>query len=185
MTLRPATINDPRILAAAAALLPDGPAYVGFAPGAGGPERRWPLERYIELAGRAETAGYAPVFILGPMEMDAAAAIRAALPNAVLPAVDRTDAFTDVEGPLLTIALAARLTAAVANDAGPAHMLAAGGAPMVHLPMTRPKAAKFRPATRHLRQVIADDEGAGGMTAISVDRVWAELSGLLAEVGKP
>ncbi len=184
VTLRPATINDPRILAAAEALLPAGPAYVGFAPGAGGPERRWPLERYIDLAGRAEAAGYTPVFILGPMELDAAAAIRAALPNALLPTVDRTDAFIDVEGPLLTIALAARLAAAVANDAGPAHMLAAGGAPMVHLPMTRPKAAKFRPATRRLRQVIADDEGPGGMTAISVDRVWGELSALLAEDGR-
>ena len=184
VTLRPVTITDPRILAAAAALLPGGPAYVGFAPGAGGPERRWPLERYIELAGRAETAGYVPVFILGPMELDAAAAIRAALPNAILPTVDGA-AYADVQGPLLTIALAARLTAAVANDAGPAHMLAAGGAPMVHLPMTRPKAAKFRPATRIVRQVIADDEGEGGMGAITVDRVWAELSALLAEVGRP
>ena len=184
VTLRPVTITDPRILAAAEALLPSGPAYVGFAPGAGGPERRWPLERYIDLAGRAEAAGYTPVFILGPMELDAAAAIRAALPNAVLPTVDGA-AYADVQGPLLTIALAARLTAAVANDAGPAHMLAAGGAPMVHLPMTRPKAAKFRPATRIVRQVIAADEGEGGMTAISVDRVWAELSALLAKVDRP
>ena len=184
VTLRPVTIGDPRILAAAAALLPAGPTYVGFAPGAGGPERRWPLERYIALAGRAETAGYVPVLILGPMELDAAAAIRAALPNALLPTVDRTDAFLDVDGPLLTIALAARLTAAVANDAGPAHMLAAGGAPMVHLPMTRPKAAKFRPATRRLVQLIAEDEGPGGMTAISVDRVWGALSALLADVGR-
>ena len=184
VTLRPVTITDPRILAAAEALLPEGPRYVGFAPGAGGPERRWPLDRYIELAGRAEAAGYTPVFILGPMELDAAAAIRAALPGALLPGVDRKDAYADVEGPLLTIALAARLTAAVANDAGPAHMLAAGGAPMVHLPMTKPKAAKFRPATRHLRQVIAEDEGEGGMTAISVDKVWSELSALLAEVAR-
>ncbi len=184
VTLRPVTITDPRILVAAEALLPAGPAYVGFAPGAGGPERRWPLERYIELAGRAEAAGYAPVLILGPMELDAAEAVRAALPGARLPTIDGADSYAGVQGPLLTIALAARLTAAVANDAGPAHMLAAGGAPMVHLPMTRPKAAKFRPATRIVRQVIADDEGEGGMAAISVDRVWAELSALLAEVGR-
>ena len=184
VTLRPVTITDPRILAAAEALLPSGPTYVGLAPGAGGPERRWPLERYIELAGRAQAAGYAPVFILGPMELGAAAVIRAALPDALLPTVDRTDAYPDVDGPLLTIALAARLAAAVANDAGPAHKQAAGGVPMVHLPMTRPKAAKFRPATRIVRQIIADDEGEGGMTAISVDRVWMALSDVLTEVGR-
>jgi ADP-heptose:LPS heptosyltransferase len=183
VTLKPVTITDPRILAAAQALLPTGPRHVGFAPGAGGPEKRWPLDRYIELAGRTEAAGFKPVFILGPMELDAATEIRAALPGALIPAIDRTDAYPDVDGPLLTIALAARLTAAVANDAGPAHMLAAGGAPMVQLPLTKAKAAKFRPATRRLRQVIAEDEGEGGMAAISVDRVWTELEALLREGG--
>ncbi len=182
VTLRPVKIADPRILAAAEALLPPGPTYVGLAPGAGGPERRWPLERYIAIGQRAAAAGWTPVFILGPMELDEAATIRAAIPAALFPTIDRTDGYDDVQGPMLTIALAQRVAAAVANDAGPAHMLAAGGAPMVHLPRTRTKASKFKPATEQVRQIIAEDEGPGGaedITVISVDRVWAELSALV------
>lgn len=44
------------------------PALV-FVPGAGGKEKRWPLERFIELAKRAEqTLDQKPLFILGPEE---------------------------------------------------------------------------------------------------------------------
>jgi ADP-heptose:LPS heptosyltransferase len=178
--LRPIPLKDERSLAAARALLPDGAAYVGFAPGAGGPERRWPLDRYIALGRRAAEAGYAPVYFIGPKEVGEDAAIRAALPQALIPQVNRADAFQDVDGPLLTIALAGRLKAAVANDAGPAHMLAAGGAPLLSLPMTHAKAAKFAPASPRLRQIIADDHG-GGMEAIGVDLAWSELRALLAE----
>jgi len=178
--LRPIVLKDARSLAAAKTLLPDGAAYVGFAPGAGGPERRWPLDRYIELGRRAAGAGYAPVYFLGPKEVGEDAAIRAALPGALIPQVNRTDDYRDVDGPLLTIALAGRLKGGVANDAGPAHMLAAGGSPLLSLPRTHPKAAKFAPASPRLRQIIADDHG-GGMESISVDLAWRELQALLAD----
>jgi len=178
--LRPLPLKDPRSLAAAKALLPDGPAYIGFAPGAGGVEKRWPLERYIALARLAADAGYTPIFFIGPKEVGEDAAIRAALPSARLPQLNRTDDFADVDGPLLTIALAGRLKAAVANDAGPGHMLAAGAAPLLSLPLTHGKAAKFKPSTPHLRQIVAEDFG-GGMEAIGVEPVWAGLQALLAE----
>jgi len=178
--LRPLPLKDTRSLAAAKALLPDGPAYVGFAPGAGGIEKRWPLDRYIALADLAQGAGYTPVFFIGPNEVGEDAAIRAALPGALLPQLNRTDAFADVDGPLLTIALASRLKAAVANDAGPGHMLAAAATPLLSLPLTRGKAAKFKPSTPHLRQIIAEDFG-GGMEAIGVEPVWSGLQALLAE----
>jgi ADP-heptose:LPS heptosyltransferase len=98
----------------------------------------------------------------------------------LIPEVGRTDAFQEVRGPLLTIALAGRLAAAVANDAGPGHMLAAGGAPLLSLQQSRRKAAKFRPAARRLEMLVAEDYG-GGMDAIPPADVEARLERLLQE----
>jgi ADP-heptose:LPS heptosyltransferase len=177
-TLRPVILADPRARRVAEDLLPPGARYVGFAPGAGGLEKRWPLDRYLELAGRAQAAGCTPVFFVGPDEAADLPAIRAVLPQARLPEHDRTDSFDDVRGPLLVIALAARLEAAVANDAGPGHMFAAGGAPLLSLQKDRRKALKFRPAARRLEMLTAEDYGPG-MDALPVDDAWARLSRLL------
>lgn len=176
--LAPLTIADPAAVASAETLLPDGPAYVGFAPGAGGAEKRWPLERYVALARYAEASGLTPVFFLGPQELDDLAAVRAALPNALLPEFDRTDGRLEVKGPLLVVALAARLTAAVANDAGPGHMFAAGGAPLLSLQKDRRKAEKFRPAAKRLELLVAEDYGADGMAALPLDAAAAALDRL-------
>ena len=176
---RPVVLNDPRSLAAARALLPDGPVYVGFAPGAGGQEKRWPMEHYLELAGHAATAGYRPVFFFGPDERADLDRARAALPAALYPEFDRTDDFADVRGPLLVIALAGRLTAAVANDAGPGHMLAAGGAPLVSLQRTHWLATKFKPSASRLSLLVAEDFGQG-MEAIPVEDAWRALQNLIA-----
>ena len=176
--LTPIALSDPRAAAAAEALLSPGPRYVGFAPGAGGREKRWPLDRFIALAERATQAGCTPVFFVGPDEAEAIPEVRRALPCALLPEADRTDAYPDVRGPLLVIALAGRLQAAVANDAGPGHMFAAGGAPLLSLHKDRRKAAKFRPAARRLEVLAAEDYGPG-MEALPLDVAWAALSRLL------
>jgi ADP-heptose:LPS heptosyltransferase len=178
-TLRPLTLTNDRALKAAEALLPAGPTYVGFAPGAGGQEKRWPLERYIALARAQEARGRVPVFFFGPDEDEDAAAAWTALPDALFPEADRTDAYADIKGPLLVIAMASRLAAAVANDAGPGHMLAAGGAPLLSLQKDRRKAVKFRPAARKLELLIAEDYGSG-MDALPLDPVTDALERLLA-----
>ena len=177
---RPVKLADARALAAAGALLPDGPRYVGFAPGAGGQEKRWPLERYIALAQKAKAAGFQPVFFFGPDEAEDLAKTRAAMPDALFPEANRTDAFTDVRGPLLVIALAGRLTAAVANDAGPGHMLAAGGTPLLSLQRTRWLATKFRPSAPRLSLLVAEDFSEGGMEALPLEAAWAALQALIA-----
>ncbi len=180
---RPLAVSDPDAVDAARALLPTapygGPVYVGLAPGAGGQDRRWPLERYIELAHRIEAAGRKAVFFFGPDEGADLDIARAAVPTALFPEKDRTDGFTEVKGPLLAIALAGRLTAAVANDAGPGHMLAAGGAPLLSLQQDHRKALKFRPAARRLELLVAEDYGQG-MTALPLDVVDAALQRLIA-----
>jgi ADP-heptose:LPS heptosyltransferase len=181
---RPLALTDQGALTAAATLLPDGARYIGFAPGAGGVVKRWPLERYIALAAAQATAGRTPVFFLGPDEMEMADQVRAALPGAVFPEFGRTDPFQTVKGPLLVVALASRLAAAVANDAGPGHMLAAGGAPLLTLQRDRRRAVKFHPAARRLKMLIAEDFPGGGgldMEAIPLEEAERALAALIAD----
>jgi ADP-heptose:LPS heptosyltransferase len=173
--LQPLRLTNPRALEAANALLPLGEIYVGFAPGAGGQEKRWPLASYVALAKLQETKGRKPVFFFGPDEAEDEATVRAAMPNALFP----ESCQTGIKGPLLVIALASRLAAAVANDAGPGHMLAAGGAPLLSLQKDRRKAAKFRPAAQRLEVLVAEDYG-GGMDALPVDSAAQALERLLA-----
>lgn len=174
---RPALALPAAYRAAAARLLPPGPRYIGLAPGAGGPAKRWPLERFIALAGAVAAEGFVPVFLLGPQESHLAAAVRAACPEALLP--EQAPAGAPAPGPLLAMALAGRLAAAVANDAGAGHLLAAGGAPLVSL-YGRTSAAKFAPAGGRARVLTARAFGGRGVAAIpvaAVHRAVRELAG--------
>jgi ADP-heptose:LPS heptosyltransferase len=155
-------------------LLPPGPIYVGFAPGAGGRQKCWPLARYLELGGLQSAEGRVPVFFLGPAEAEWAAAVRQAMPNAVLPLQG-----IDNATPMLTIALARRLAAAVANDSGTGHMLAAADVPLVSLFGPTPP-EKFAPAARHLTLVRAQQWGGAAMELIPFDAVAAALADALA-----
>lgn len=174
---KPLALNNPDALKAAEALLPAGPTYVGLAPGAGGQDKRWPLDRYLDLARRIVAKGWTPVFLFGPDEAEDATVAAREIPQALQPERNRTDGFTTVKGPLLVIALAGRLAAGVANDAGPGHMLAAGGAPLLSLQQDRRKSVKFRPAAQRLEMLVAEDYG-DGMGALPVDATWAALEKL-------
>lgn len=177
--LKPLMLTDTEAVRAAEILLPSGRTYVGLAPGAGGQKKRWPLERYLDLARAQQSAGRAPVFFFGPDEAKDAANARSAVPEALFPEADRSDGFTSVKGPILAIALAGRLSAAVANDAGPGHMLAAGGSPLLSLQLNRRQAVKFRPAAQRLEVVCAEDYGQD-MAALPLDVVTAALDALIA-----
>ncbi|WP_454716240.1 glycosyltransferase family 9 protein [Caulobacter segnis] len=176
---RPLALTNPDALKAAEALLPAGPTYVGLAPGAGGQDKRWPLENYLELARRVVAKGWTPVFFFGPDEAEGAAVAAREVPQALQPERNRTDGFTGVKGPLLVIALAGRLAGGVANDAGPGHMLAAGGAPLLSLQQDRRKSVKFRPAAQRLEMLVAEDYGSG-MGALPVDAAWDALQKLVS-----
>lgn len=156
---------DSDALRLAEILLPAGPAYVGFAPGAGGRHKCWPLDRFIALA--AGLGDCVPVFLLGPSENEWVEPIRKALPSALLPL---QDAPAGTLTPMLTIALARRLKAAVANDSGTGHMLAAADAPLVSLFGPTPP-AKFAPAARRLAILRAQDFGGEAMEAIPLEAV--------------
>lgn len=151
-------------------LLPSGPPYVGFGPGAGGREKCWPLERYVELARLQQQRQRVPVFFLGPDERSWLPRLREALPEARFPEYDETD--HALGGPPLTIALATRLLASVANDAGVGHLLAAGGRPLVSL-FGRADPTKFTPPFGPRTVLRGADYGADDVSAIplaAVDR---------------
>jgi ADP-heptose:LPS heptosyltransferase len=170
--LLPDITLPPDLRAAAEQALPAGPLYVGLAPGAGGKHKCWPLDRFIALGRRQQQAGRVAVVFLGPEEMQWEEGLRAGLPAARFPL--RGDA-----PPPLTIALAGRLAAAVANDSGTGHMLAAGGAPMVSLFGPTPP-EKFAPTAARLRIVRAQAFGGDTMAAIPLDAVSEALEDLLS-----
>jgi ADP-heptose:LPS heptosyltransferase len=176
---RPAAVAAPPLAvpdayrAAARAALPDGAVYVGFSPGAGDPEKIWPLAGFIALAREQLEQGRVPVFFLGPGERGLLEDIRVAVPGARFPEWEGRGA----TGPIFAIALAERLAAAVANDSGTGHMLAAGGAPLVSL-FSKHDPAKYAPRARRL--AIVDSKSFGGtdparIPVAAVSRGLAEL----------
>ena len=162
-------LGSPWREAALTALSP-GPLYVGIAPGAGGAQKRWPRERFVALAEAQIRAGRAVAILLGPGEDDWHAGLQELLPTAIFPLQDRRIAQEVSASPLYTIALGQRLAAAVANDSGAGHLLAASGCPLVSL-FGPTSAGKFAPAARRLEIVAAQRFGDDAMTAIPLDAV--------------
>lgn len=161
--------------AAARAALPDGSVYIGFAPGAGDPQKIWPLDGFIAVARAQVEKGRVPVFFIGPQEEQWLAGIRAAVPEARFPEREGT---AGASGPIFAIALAERLAAALANDSGAGHMLAAGGAPLVSL-FSKHDPVKYAP--RAARLAIVDSKTFGGTDPALIPKtaVIASLEGIL------
>jgi ADP-heptose:LPS heptosyltransferase len=114
----------------AAELLPDGPRYVGLAPGASTHIRCWPLDQFVGLAKWVESRGWHPVLLLGPNEQDLREPLRSALPGASFPTSRNARILAEVH---LSLAIGQPLSAAVTMDTGLGHLLAAAGTPLVCL----------------------------------------------------
>lgn len=167
------------LTAAASAALPDqAMPRIALAPGAGGVTKCWPLERFIALACLQAERGRQPVFLLGPQENEWRARILEDVPGALFP--EDHPAFNDtIRGPLRAVAVASRCAAGVANDAGPGHMIAASGAPLLSLfGPTSP--AKFRPVAARSAILRAQDHGGREMAAIPLEAAASALEALLA-----
>ncbi|HUF75632.1 MAG TPA: glycosyltransferase family 9 protein [Longimicrobiales bacterium] len=98
---------------------------VGLFPGAHAPARRWPEERFVELAGRLHATGARLVVLGGPPEAELTARVAAAAPGS-LDAGGRTDLFD-------LAALLSLCDLVVTNDTGPMHLAGAVGTPTVSL----------------------------------------------------
>ena len=108
---------------AAAGLKPHGRLVV-LNPGAGRPEKRWPAERFAELAVRLVREARARVLVLwGPGEETDAGAIAREAGAVLAPPTDLDE----------LVAVARRAGVMVAGDTGPLHVAAALGTPCVGL----------------------------------------------------
>ncbi len=153
--------------------------HVGIAPGAGGPEKIWPLDRFLALAEGVAETGRTPAFLLGPAEATLRERIAAAIPTAAFPLDHPAWAAVGGPSPMATVAVAARLAAAVANDSGTGHMIAAAGTPLVSL-FGPSDAGKFRPLSPRGIVVRAADHGGTTMDRIPVAAARAALDALLS-----
>ena len=99
---------------------------IGIFPGAGHPSRRWPLERFAELADYlVRNDGIRVLVFAGPEEVGISGEIRRLFPPSSL-------LLSGLRVPQLASALA-RLAVFVSNDTGPMHIAAAVGTSVVVL----------------------------------------------------
>ena len=113
-------VPDPDAVERARRLLPPGPV-LGISPGAAWATKRWPAERFAEVARRALAAGWGVVVQGSPAERALCAEVVAAAPGAVA-----------VEPDIPTLIGIVSLCAAfLANDSGPMHLARALRVPTV------------------------------------------------------
>ena len=111
-------------------VLPKKNNYIGFAPGAGDTTKCWKLNNFIEVAKYFSNKNKIPVFFLGPKEEKWLKMIKKHVPHSVFPEWGKFKK-KYAKGPAFVIALSERIKCALANDSGTAHMIDAGGAPIV------------------------------------------------------
>ncbi|MTW15057.1 lipopolysaccharide heptosyltransferase family protein [Rhodoplanes serenus] len=164
----------------AAERLPEGPVYVGLAPGSREARKNWPIDRYVALARRLAESGRVPVFMIGPQEAEMVATIRRAVPEALLPEVEPVDPGLGLKRLELAIAVGERLAAVVANDNGIGHLMASIGTPLVSL-FGPTDIGRWAPFTEQGVIVSATQFGGTAMEAIPVDAAFAAAERLLVE----
>lgn len=144
-----------------------GSLLVGLFPGAGHPSRRWPLERFAELADYlVRNAEVRPVIFAGPEERPLVAQMKSMFPQSAI-ILDRLSI------PQLAAAQA-RMTVFVSNDTGPMHIAAAVGTPVVLL-LDRRAPESYLPLGEHHRILYS-----GTIPEITVEEVYAATRAVLA-----
>src|SRR5262249_37290115 len=168
----------------ATARLPDGPRYVGLAPGSREVRKNRPLDRYMVLATALADKGYTPACLIGPQARAWLATLREGVPQALFPEAEPVDPALGVGRLEFAIALGRRLAATVANDSGIGHLMAAIGTPLVSL-FGPSDAVRWAPFGERVVIVRAQDHGGEAMEAIPVEPVSDAVESLIKlPVGK-
>jgi heptosyltransferase-1 len=153
-------------------------------PGAGWGAKRWPAERYGEVARRLAAAGIRPLVNHGPGEEDLFREVLAASGGAALPMHGTITAL---------IALTRRARLFIGGDTGPLHLAAALGVPVVAIfgPTDPARNGPYgtrsivlrsaASATSHARRTQPEQ----GLLEITSDAVAAAALDLLAETARP
>jgi ADP-heptose:LPS heptosyltransferase len=140
---------------------------VGLFPGAGHPSRRWPLERFAELADFLARNDHVRILVfLGPEERALGHDIRRQFPPGTL-VLDRLN--------IPQVAAAqARLAVFVSNDTGPMHIASAVGTPVVLLLDKRAPHTYLPQGNRH--QIVYT----GAIDEVLVEEVYTAARTVLA-----
>ena len=144
-----------------------GTPLVGLFPGAGHESRRWPLEKFAQLADSlARNDSVRPIVFAGPEEQALIPRMRSIFPSSTV--------ILDQLSIRQLASAQARLAVFVSNDTGPLHIAAAVGAPVVllldgrapdsYIPLSEPK------------RVICG----AGISEITVEQVYEATRALLA-----
>src|SRR5256714_4631647 len=144
-----------------------GAPLVGLFPGAGHPGRRWPMEKFADLADfLIRNDGVRPVVFIGPEERQAVEQMRRLFPVATV--------FLERLSIRQLAAGQARLAVFVSNDTGPVHIAAAVGTPVVVL-IGRATPHAYVPLAPSQRLIFSH-----GVHTIDVEQVYAATRQLLA-----
>jgi ADP-heptose:LPS heptosyltransferase len=145
------------------------PPLIGLFPGAGHPNRCWPLEKFAELSHEVVKDGMSPVAFLGPEEKGMRDRVSATFSAAT----------TIVDGLSIPqfIAAASRLEAFVTNDTGPMHLAACSGTPILLL-LDGKAPDTYLPLTKDLSVIRGEN-----IRDITVDKVEQTLASLLNSPG--
>ena len=140
---------------------------VGLFPGAGHPGRRWPMQRFAELAEMLVRNDCVRIIAFaGPEERALVKEMRALLPRS-------TVFFDRLTIPQLAAALV-RLSAFVSNDTGPMHIATAVGTSVVAL-LDRPTPNSYVPLEERHRVIYSHR-----ITEMTTEEVYAATRSLLA-----
>lgn len=136
-----------------------GTLLVGIFPGAGNASRRWPLERFAEIADHLiRNQQVRMVVFAGPEERALLPQMRALFPKNTI--------FLDQLTIPQFVSAQARLTLLISNDTGPVHIAAAVGTPVVVI-MDCPKPHSFTPVGEQHRLIMGQE-----ITQIPVQQVY-------------
>ena len=144
-----------------------GSPLIGFFPGAGHESRRWPLERFAQLAEFLQrNDGVRPIVFAGPEERALVPQMKSLFPPATI-ILDKLSI------PQLAAAQA-RISVLVSNDTGPMHIAAAVGTPVVLLLDRRAPESYIPPGEQH--RVIYSNT----IPDITVEEVYEATRAVLA-----
>jgi ADP-heptose:LPS heptosyltransferase len=139
---------------------------VGLFPGAGHPSRRWPLNRFSEVADMLRRNDEVQVIVFaGPEERELVAQVKSNFPRSTI-------VFDRLNIPQLAAAMS-RLSVLISNDTGPMHIAAAVGTSVVLL-LDRRAPLSYLPVEGRLRVIQR-----GAISDIPVEEVYAAARELL------
>jgi len=173
----------PDLKAKARRILPEGQIYIGFAPGAGGAIKKWPLESFEKIAQLQARMDRVPVFLLGPQELDLYDRLFRSVPEAIFPLQAHEVWGTTKMSIDQTLAVASCLDLAVTNDSGTSHMLAAVNCPLVSL-FGPTSAVKLAPCVTKSEVLRSQNFGSDSMSAIPVESVLESINNLILMRGR-